>query len=286
MKKIFSAKKWAEANQDMKKAVPFIFDLCEKTWVQDCDGMEIKNGKMVGKTGCEYSVVYQDAIIEVEDEPKPAPAEKNPPRYRIVIECDGGDVTRAEMVVNGKVVRKSGAKRNPEDRFDFKTGAEYAFNRLFEKEEKNGFKVGDRVVCVTSVGLNRNVAGAHGTVRTIEERDGCAGIEFDKNVKGHDLHGEVSNVKPGHCWFCRFEHLKHEEKPFAAGDRVIVEGIKDECGKHVNGKRGTIICVLKNVPSGREGGIDGHEFVDVADVRFDDVKIGTNRIYIERLKHE
>lgn len=60
---------------------------------------------------------------------------KNPSvAYKIVIECDGNDVTNAKMIVNGKIVKSAKAKRNPIDKFNFVTGARLAFDRLFEKK--------------------------------------------------------------------------------------------------------------------------------------------------------
>lgn len=57
--------------------------------------------------------------------------------YTIVINCNGNDVTTAKMIINGKVVKETRAKRNPEDKFDFKVGARIAFDRLFERVLKD-----------------------------------------------------------------------------------------------------------------------------------------------------
>lgn len=56
--------------------------------------------------------------------------------YKIIIECDGNDVTTAKMIINGKTVKESKAKRNPQDKFDFKIASELAFNRLFNREKR------------------------------------------------------------------------------------------------------------------------------------------------------
>lgn len=55
--------------------------------------------------------------------------------YDIHISSDG-QITTAKFYVNGKVVREAEAKCHPEDRFNFHTGAEVAFNRLWEKKPK------------------------------------------------------------------------------------------------------------------------------------------------------
>lgn len=71
--------------------------------------------------------------------------------YDIHISSDG-KTTTARFYVNGEVVRKAEAICHPEDRFNFHTGAEVAFNRLWEKQPKekkyvdlNNLKPGDKV---------------------------------------------------------------------------------------------------------------------------------------------
>lgn len=72
--------------------------------------------------------------------------------YDIHISSDG-KTTTARFYVNGKVVRRAEANCHPDDRFNFKTGAEVAFDRLFEKQHKekkekvdlNNLKPGDKV---------------------------------------------------------------------------------------------------------------------------------------------
>lgn len=72
----------------------------------------------------EFEEVFED------EEPK-----KAEPAYKIEISYDGEKVTTARMIVNGKIVKKATARRNPEDKFDFKKGATLAFERLFEKKK-------------------------------------------------------------------------------------------------------------------------------------------------------
>lgn len=62
----------------------------------------------------------------------------NPPKhphYVIAIECTG-DITFAKMFVDDKLVKVTSAKRNPEDKFSWRIGAQTAFNRLWEKKKK------------------------------------------------------------------------------------------------------------------------------------------------------
>jgi hypothetical protein len=56
------------------------------------------------------------------------------PRYKIVIEC-AADSTFATMYVDDNVVKMESAKRNPADKFNWRIGAQTAFNRLWEKKK-------------------------------------------------------------------------------------------------------------------------------------------------------
>ena len=66
--------------------------------------------------------------------------------YTIVINCNGNDITTAKMIINGKVVKETHAKRNPGDKFDFKIGSRIAFDRLFERVRKDE-EIEDCVYC-------------------------------------------------------------------------------------------------------------------------------------------
>lgn len=138
-------------------------------------------------------------------------------KYQIIIESDG-DTTTAKMVVNGKEVKTATAKRNPADKANWHIGAQTAFDRLWAKQpkpeksaekEKDGFKIGDRVVCV---GFQHDCYGKHGHIVTIlNDATGLVpfGVEFDEPVcGGHDCGGVA---KPG-CgrWFYVRE-LSHEQ---------------------------------------------------------------------------
>ena len=137
--------------------------------------------------------------------------------HQIIIESDG-DTTTAKMLVNGKEVKQATAKRNPADKANWRTGAQVAFDRLWQKqpkpekpEEKANFKVGDRVVCVGSL-LNNNVLGEHGRIVAFS-CFGNVGVEFDKNVNGHALEGfgVTAATKNGHCWWCSPDSLCREQ---------------------------------------------------------------------------
>jgi hypothetical protein len=128
-------------------------------WANECDGKPVIDGKCCGYCMCdEWCIDVPDAVEETgrilnkflpngfpKPEPKPAPEDtscRNVPhtklgnmRYKIIIECDG-DTTLARMMVNGHTVKRVAAKRNPADKFNWRIGAQTAFNRLWEKKKK------------------------------------------------------------------------------------------------------------------------------------------------------
>ncbi len=57
------------------------------------------------------------------------------PIYQIMIDCDG-TTTTATMTINGREIKTAIARRNPEDKFDWKKGAELAFERLLDSQKK------------------------------------------------------------------------------------------------------------------------------------------------------
>lgn len=59
--------------------------------------------------------------------------------YQILIDCDG-TTTTATMTINGREVKTAIARRNPADKFDWKKGAELAFERLWNSPKKLGEK--------------------------------------------------------------------------------------------------------------------------------------------------
>lgn len=59
--------------------------------------------------------------------------------YQITIDCDG-TTTTATMTINGREVKTAIARRNQADKFDWKKGAELAFERLWGSLRKLGEK--------------------------------------------------------------------------------------------------------------------------------------------------
>lgn len=55
--------------------------------------------------------------------------------YQILIDCDGTTTTDT-MVINDREVKTAIARRNPADKFDWKKGAELAFERLWNSQRK------------------------------------------------------------------------------------------------------------------------------------------------------
>lgn len=86
-------------------------------------------------------------------DPKYFDLDTTPTNQKIVITTDG-TTTTAKMYDGKTVVKAAESKRNPDDKFDFETGAKVAFNRLLGAdvpEDNGGFKVGD-VVRITDAG--------------------------------------------------------------------------------------------------------------------------------------
>lgn len=274
MKRIFSAKKWEEDNVELKEKCEWLYDLSRVTFVKDADGAEIIDGKITGKSGAEYPLQSNDGVLEVEEAENPTPGSVP---YKIVITCDG-KTTEAVMKVNGKTVRESFARRNPEDKFDFKIGAEYAFNRLFEKktEEKRKAKPGERIKIVRencSHGFYKN-----GDVLTVLHSDKVGVAVKIKNEDDNFVmwHNEKNTVFVDHDEYV----VIYEKKSFEVGDRVIVNGCVRPDSVHLNGKHGKIVSIEQNVF------MPDHfpDPQDVANVRLDDGSF--RRIFVPRLKHE
>lgn len=55
--------------------------------------------------------------------------------YQILIDCDG-TTTTATMTINGREIKTAIARRNPADKFDWRKGAELAFDRLWDSQKK------------------------------------------------------------------------------------------------------------------------------------------------------
>lgn len=67
-----------------------------------------------------------------------------PFRFEKILITTDGTTTTAKLFDGKDVVKTATAKCNPDDKFDFKTGAKIAFDRLVEPE-KPKFKIGDFV---------------------------------------------------------------------------------------------------------------------------------------------
>lgn len=104
--------------------------LTSQIWVDECDGKPVRGGF------CGEYVADDAWCIEVPDAwEKTAPGLCPHPDYQIVITCHE-DTTYADMFVNGHKVKEAKAKRNPADKFNWRIGAQMAFNRLWEKKKK------------------------------------------------------------------------------------------------------------------------------------------------------
>lgn len=140
------------------------------------------------------------------------------PAHQIVIDFND-NITTARMLVDGEVVKETTAKCAPCDKFNFHTGAEVAFNRLWEKkmkEEKKEktdctqFKVGNRVR-FTDKSLLISIGPKSGATGTVIARDSSLSlwlVQFDEAVKGGHagrtiIHDDIEPTgRDGYCWWC------------------------------------------------------------------------------------
>lgn len=124
--------KMAVLNECEKRGVVWNDDEKATYHIPECSVLEIDfymNGKLTQSNGhYDRNVVDFDKIDFTRRK-----------HYRIVIDCDG-DTTRAIMTVDGKEIKGAVARRNPEDKFDWKKGAELAFERLWNSQRKLGEK--------------------------------------------------------------------------------------------------------------------------------------------------
>ena len=163
--KVFSKKKYFENEWN---CTLYCRDIRTRAWVDECDGKPVINNRC--KEQKILDVWTEDVDNPVEETgrilnkflpngfPKPEPKPCPIPEYQIIITC-WGDTTHADMFVNGHKVKETKAKRNPADKFNFRIGAQTAFNRLWEKkkmpvvrEVKRPAKPGEWVKVVNAYG--------------------------------------------------------------------------------------------------------------------------------------
>ena len=146
------------------------------------------------------------------------------PKHQIVIDFND-NITTARMLVDGEVVKETTAKCAPCDKFNFHTGAEVAFNRLWEKKEKGEkeektddapFKIGDSVRYTSDNVFAGPKRGATGKVIACSYNFiGVCLVEFDEPVKGgHDGASIIcakdgKHGRNGYCWWCPECFIKH-----------------------------------------------------------------------------
>lgn len=122
-------------------------------WVDECDGKPVRDGLCgVYCADDEWCIEAPDVVEEsarkpIEVSPKGYSLDAAQavncrcsdvsmhPRYKIVIE-GYKNTTLATMYVDDKVIKRTAAKRHPADKYNWKIGAQTAFNRLWEKKKK------------------------------------------------------------------------------------------------------------------------------------------------------
>lgn len=125
--------KMAVLNECEKRGVVWNDDEKATYHIPECSVLEIgfyMNGKLTQSNGhAERNVVDFDQIDF-------CPCKTS---YQILIDCDG-TTTTATMTINGREIKTAIARRNPEDKFDWRKGAELAFERLWNSPKKLGEK--------------------------------------------------------------------------------------------------------------------------------------------------
>nr|DAJ43716.1 MAG TPA: protein of unknown function (DUF1876) [Caudoviricetes sp.] len=98
-------------------------------YIPECSVLEMDfymNGKLTQSNGhAERNVVDFDQIDF-------CPCKTS---YQILIDCDG-TTTTATMTINDREIKTAIARRNPADKFDWRKGAELAFERLWNSQRK------------------------------------------------------------------------------------------------------------------------------------------------------
>ena len=121
--------KMAVLNECEKRGVVWNGDKKATYHIPECSVLEIDfymNGKLTQSNGhAERNVVDFDQID----------FDPHEPSYQILIDCDG-TTTTATMTINGREIKTAIARRNPEDKFDWKKGAAVAFDRLWDSQKK------------------------------------------------------------------------------------------------------------------------------------------------------
>lgn len=155
--KVFSKKKFFEADlgncaaycrwEDIRKwadesdGKPIIRNHCNGRYVRECWTEDVYNpveetGKILNAhfpKGFPKGIPWGETVNCRCTVLTEKPAEH--PKYEIIIKCTG-DLTYAQMYVNDELVKTEFARRNPADKFNWRIGAQTAFNRLWEKKKK------------------------------------------------------------------------------------------------------------------------------------------------------
>lgn len=85
--------------------------------------------------------------------------------YQILIDCDG-TTTTATMTINGREIKTAIARRNPADKFDWRKGAELAFERLWNSPKK--------IVEKPEVREVKRYANPGEYIKIVDARNACA----------------------------------------------------------------------------------------------------------------
>lgn len=121
--------KTAVLNECEKRGVVWNDDKKVTYHIPECSVLEIDfymNGKLTQSNGHDERNVVDFDQIDF------CPCKTS---YQILIDCDG-TTTTATMTINGREIKTAIARRNPADKFDWRKGAELAFERLWNSPKK------------------------------------------------------------------------------------------------------------------------------------------------------
>lgn len=121
--------KMAVLNECEKRGVVWNSNKKVTYHIPECSVLEIDfymNGKLTQSNGHDERNVVNFNQIDFDP---------HEPSYQILIDCDG-TTTTATMTINGREIKTALARRNPEDKFDWRKGAELAFERLWNSQKK------------------------------------------------------------------------------------------------------------------------------------------------------
>ena len=224
--------------------------------------------------GYPYVLDINDGYCYRDSELAPAVGEK------IVITTDG-KTTLARLYENNKVIKRAEAKCCPDDEFDFKIGAELAFNRLMEKPADEWRVVKRKAKKGDYIRLTKKTFSFNEVGDILKVHEMIAGL-VEVLEKDHPRGGSGEALGKDYAWHYRcddyevIEHVKEKaSKPERYNGKVV-------CIKTVNNwwTVGKVYEVKDGIITADNGfkypRLDNYRYKDAEDVRHAGCTSGTN----------